>query len=171
MRRIEAFLAGRPGARVFEYGSGASTVWLARRAGRVDSVEHDPEWAGQVRAMVADAPQVTLHTVPPAPATAATRVRSGRVGHTDLDFGDYVAAIDRAGGPFDLIIVDGRARNDAFRRAVDHVAAGGLVVFDNLERRRYRPAIESTPGLRRELLRGATPTLPYRTTTGLFWRE
>jgi hypothetical protein len=172
MRRVEAFLADRPGARVFEYGAGASTVWLAKRAARVDSVEHDATWAGHVRELLAGTSGVQVHVVPATPATAGTVVRSGRVGHADLDFGDYVAAIDQVGGLFDLIVVDGRARIHAFQRALDHLADGGVIVFDNIKRKRYWNVISATtPALRFELLKGATPTLPYHTTTGLIWRD
>jgi len=171
MRRVEEFLAERPGARVFEYGAGASTAWLARRAGQVDSVEHDLEWVEYVRELLADTPGVKLHAVPATPATAATVVRSGRVGHTELDFGDYVSTIDQVGGPFDLIVVDGRARNDALRHALDHLAEGGVVVYDNIKRKRYWDVVSALPGLRIELLKGGTPTLPYPTTTGLIWRD
>jgi predicted O-methyltransferase YrrM len=170
MDRVAAFLAERPGARVFEYGAGASTAWLARRAGRVDSAEHDLDYVEFVRRLLAELPNVTLHPVPAKPATPQTVVRSGRVGHTDLDFADYVSAIDRVGGDFDLIVVDGRARVDAFRRALDHLAPGGVVVFDNIRRKRYWGAVSAMPGLRIELFKGATPTLPYPTTTGLISR-
>jgi len=165
------WLDARPGARVFEYGAGASTVWLARRAGEVHSVEHDVEWAERVRRLLADAPGVHLHAVAATPATAGTRVRSGRVGHSDLDFDDYVATIHRVGGAFDLIVVDGRARNDAFRHSLDHLAEGGIILFDDIKRKRYWNVVSATDGLRLELLTGATPTLPYPTTTGLFWRD
>lgn len=171
MRRVEEFLAERPGARIFEYGAGASTVWLAKRAGQVDSVEHDTQWVEFVREMLGDTPGVSLHAVPPAAATEDTVVRSGRVGHTDLDFADYVSTIDQVGGPFDLIVVDGRARVDAFRRSLDHLADGGVIVFDNIKRKRYWDVISALPGLRIELLKGGTPTLPYPTTTGLIWRD
>jgi hypothetical protein len=172
MERVDEFLADRPEARIFEYGAGASTLWLAKRAAQVDSVEHDTRWAESVREMLVDSPgNVKLHVVPPIAATADTVVRSGRVGHTDLDFADYVSAIDEVGGPFDLIVVDGRARVDAFRRALDHLAEGGVVVFDNIKRKRYWDVISAMPGLRFELLKGGTPTLPYPTTTGLIWRD
>jgi protein-L-isoaspartate O-methyltransferase len=173
MRRVEEFLADRPEARIFEYGAGASTLWLAKRAGQVDSVEHDTQWAEVVREMVggASAGNVKLHAVAPTAATADTVVRSNRVGHTDLDFADYVSTIDQVGGPFDLIVVDGRARVDAFRRALDHLAEGGVVVFDNIKRKRYWDVVSVLPGLRIELLKGGTPTLPYPTTTGLIWRD
>jgi hypothetical protein len=170
MRRVEEFLADRPGARIFEYGAGASTAWLAKRAGQVDSVEHDAQWVEFVRELLGDTPGVKLHAVPAVPATPETVIRSERTGHTDLDFAEYVGTIDRIGGTFDLIVVDGRARVDAFRRALDHLADDGVVVFDNIKRKRYWDVLSAMPGVRIELLKGGTPTLPYPTTTGLIWR-
>lgn len=171
MREVDAFLAARPAARVFEYGAGASTVWLARRAGEVHSVEHDEGFAGHVRGLLDElaVDNATVHSVHPTDATAATTVRSGRAGHQHQDFGEYVAEIDRVGGEFDLVVVDGRARVEAFRRALDHLAPGGVVVFDNVKRKRYWDHIRQ-PGLRFDLRRGATPALPYPTTTGLITR-
>lgn len=172
MRRVDAFLATRPDARVFEFGAGASTVWLGRRAARVDSVEHDSTFAGIVRELLADQTlpaTVRLHAVEAAPATAASTARSGRKGHSDLEFDEYVATIDRVGGEFDVIVVDGRARVAAFDRALEHLAPGGLIVFDNINRDRYHSVLRH-PGLRYELLRGATPALPYPTTTAVVSR-
>ncbi|HVK20139.1 MAG TPA: class I SAM-dependent methyltransferase [Actinokineospora sp.] len=169
---VDAFLTRRPAARVFEFGAGASTVWLARRAAAVVSVEHDVEFAATVRTLLAEDPvgdRVELHTVPPVPATAASAVRSGRTGHLDDDFTAYVATLDEVGGEFDLIVVDGRARVDAFESALDHLAPGGLIVFDNITRGRYRPVLDR-PGLRYRLFKGATPALPYPTTTALIDR-
>jgi hypothetical protein len=172
MRRVDEFLSERPEARIFEYGAGASTVWLAKRAAQIDSVEHDTRWAESVREMLAGTvDNAKLHVVPPTAATADTTVRSGRIGHTDLDFANYVSTIDEVGGPFDLIVVDGRARVDAFRRALDHLTDDGVVVFDNIKRKRYWDVLSAMPGLRIELLKGGTPTLPYPTTTGLIWRD
>src|SRR3546814_1018846 len=42
-REVAEFLRARPKARVFEYGAGASTIWLARHAAGVVSVEHHAE--------------------------------------------------------------------------------------------------------------------------------
>ncbi|MGH3520477.1 MAG: class I SAM-dependent methyltransferase [Haloechinothrix sp.] len=171
MDRVARFLADHPDARIFEFGAGASTMWLSRRAAEVNSVEHDTEFVGYVRELLTGTPNVTLHAVAPTPATAATTVRSERHGHQHLDFGEYVDTIDKVGGPFDLVVIDGRARVEAFRRALDHLAPDGVIVFDNIKRKRYWDVVSAMPGLRIELLRGGTPALPYPTTTGLIWRD
>lgn len=166
--RVERFIADRDGkVRVFEYGSGASTVWLGRRAYEVHSVEHHAEFAELMTAKVADMPQVTLRHVPARPVPAGRPViPSARFGYSGMDFTDYVQSIDAVGGQFDLIIVDGRARSECLHRAADRLAADGLLVFDNSNRRRYQQALR-TSGLAVERLVGAAPCLPYRSETAL----
>ena len=108
---VDAWLEARPRPiRVFEFGSGASTLWLARRVDEVHTVEHHAGFAARMRPEFAAHPHVTLHQVE---ARWSTRpgVPSGKAGHEGLDFADYVAAIDRVGGRFDLIVIDGRARD------------------------------------------------------------
>lgn len=165
---VEDFLRARPGARVLEWGSGASTVWLARRAGAVVSVEHDPAWAARTaRALAArDLDLVELRVVEPRPGPGG--VRSAKRGFEDLDFTAYADAIDDVDGDFDLVVIDGRAREACLVRAVDRIADGGLVVFDNVDRARYRAAVEALGSrLRVRWTRGRTPALPYPTRTAL----
>jgi precorrin-6B methylase 2 len=166
--RIEAFLATRPGSRVFEYGSGSSTCWLARRAGTVISVEHDPEMAGIVVAATASFANVRILQVPPskprdddAPAVAsATQEWSG------FDFSDYVSSIDREPGSFDLIVIDGRCRAACLRSSMHKLAPDGMIVFDNSARKRYRETIAEC-GLAIMPMRGLTVCLPYPDETTL----
>lgn len=167
--RIAARLAERPGARVFEWGSGASTLWLAARAGEVHSVEHHAGWA-EVLAPRLPA-NVGLRLVEPV-ATPSPAVPSAKAGHAGLDFSDYVAAIDDVPGDFDLVVIDGRAREACLDRAVERLAPGGVIVFDNVDRQRYVDAIDRVlagAGERWSLTmtRGLTPALPYPTRTAL----
>jgi hypothetical protein len=164
---VETFLRDRGGAtRVFEYGAGASTVWLARRAGEVHSVEHDAAFVDMLAPKLAGFDNVRLRCVEPGERRADATAVSDRAGHEHLDFGDYVAAIDEAGGLFDVIVVDGRARAACLAQAIPHLADGGVIVFDNAGRARYRAAIESS-GLQVDVRRGWAPSLPYRETTAL----
>lgn len=161
---VAAFLRERPGARVFEWGTGASTLWLARRARSVTSVEHDEEWARSLEPMLPG--NATVRLVPPRPAVEPV-VGSEKPGFEGLDFDDYVAAIDDVPGEFDLIVVDGRARAACLDEGLARLAPGGLLVLDNVERARYRAALERHPGLTVRWTRGRTPALPYPTRTAL----
>ncbi|MFV0495848.1 hypothetical protein, partial [Mycobacterium sp.] len=95
---VTNFLDVHSGARVFEWGSGASTAWLAQRAGEVSSIEHDPAWADMVRTSIFEAKTTTadvdVRAVQPEPANSPDAVRSGKRGFERLDFSEYVAAID-----------------------------------------------------------------------------
>lgn len=166
---VEAHLAARPGARVFEWGSGASTAWLARRAGTVVAVEHDPAWAEIVRPLVGDGARVRVVVPESAPPGGGTR--SARPGHEGLDFTAYVRSIRDEPGEFDLVVIDGRAREACLREALPRLAEDGLVVFDNVDRARYRAAIAEHPGLEVLTTRGLTPALPYPTRTALLRRS
>jgi hypothetical protein len=166
---VDAWLQARPRPiRVFEFGSGASTLWLARRVDEVHTVEHHAGFAARMRPEFAAHPHVMLHEVE---ARWSTRpgVPSGKAGHAGLDFADYVTAIDRVGGRFDLIVIDGRAREACLQAAISHLAADGLVVYDNSGRQRYRRAIEGS-GLVERRFAGLTPTLPYPEQTSLLTR-
>ncbi|MGE5505894.1 MAG: class I SAM-dependent methyltransferase [Actinomycetota bacterium] len=166
---VEAFLKAKGGrARVFEYGPGASTAWLAARAGSVSYVEHDPDFHGALAAEMARLPNVSGQLVEPVapPAGQAPRCSSQRAGYQGLEFAAYVAAIGDAGGPFDLIIVDGRARPHCLAEAVKHLAKGGMILFDDTQRARYGGALAAA-GLPVERYRGLRPALPYVTETSL----
>jgi hypothetical protein len=163
--RVADFLVGRPDARVFEWGSGASTLWLAGRSASVHSVEHDAGWATALTPRLPA--NVDLTVVSPVP-TPTPVIGSAKPGHAGLDFSSYVAAIDAVDGLFDVIVIDGRAREACLRRAVGRLAPDGLIVFDNVDRQRYRDAIGALGGrVEVTTTRGLTPALPYPTRTAL----
>jgi predicted O-methyltransferase YrrM len=154
-------------ARVFEWGSGASTLWLAARAAEVHSVEHDPQWAALVQEAAPDHVEVT--TVPPTrPPAGHVVVGSHKRGYEGLDFTEYCAAIDAVSGVFDLIVIDGRAREACLSAAIPRLAPRGVIVFDNVDRHRYVEAIDQLgEQVRVTMTQGLTPALPYPTRTAL----
>lgn len=163
---VERWIAARTGdVRVFEYGSGASTVWLARRAKRVVSVEHDTGFAKIAAPMLA-LPNVEMRVIEPVRGAVPSRAPSGRSGYEDCDFSAYVDSIADGAAPYDLVVIDGRARVACLARAWDCLAPGGLLVFDNSNRGRYQAALGSA---RRRLTRyrGWAPALPYPSETSL----
>ncbi|MBX3183875.1 MAG: class I SAM-dependent methyltransferase [Polyangiaceae bacterium] len=168
IERAEQFLAEREGkARVFEFGAGASTVWLSKRAAEVVSVEHDAGFAASIRGTLAALPNVSFLVVEPqAPTGKAGECRSNRAGYTELAFDDYVATLTAQPGLFDLIVIDGRSRSACLSAALPKLAPGGVILFDNSDRAEYRAAMERA-GLPITRLRGMAPALPFPSETAL----
>lgn len=160
--QVEEFLRQRGGlANVFEYGSGASTIWLSKRARRVSYVEHDAGFAALVNQMTKGEGNVTGALVSPIPCKSGVPIcPSGRKGYENYDFSAYVSSIRNAKGSFDLIVVDGRARSFCLREALHHLNADGIIVFDNSHRKRYKKAILKS-GLVAQVFKGLAPALPY----------
>ncbi len=166
---VERFLKAREGAAlVFEYGPGASTIWLARRARHVAYVEHDKAFAERMERVVGNLTNVSgelVEPVPHAPGKTAA-CPSNSKGYEDVDFADYMAAIRGAGGPFDLIVIDGRSRLACLAEAVQHMRPDGMILFDDSSRARYRAGL-SGHSLRLRRFRGLSPTVPYLEETSL----
>lgn len=167
IEEVETFLAARPGARVFEYGSGASTVWIARRGHIVTSIEHDEDWFSTVKSKLKAYPNaVVVLKKPDDPTNPKSVYRSLKAGHAGESFTDYVLSIDAYEGDFDLVIIDGRSRAGCLAQAVGKLKKDGLIIFDNSGRNRYREAIIRS-GLRNRRFKGLAPALPYPDETSL----
>jgi predicted O-methyltransferase YrrM len=162
----------RPDMRVFEYGTGGSTLFFARRTAVLVSVEHDSGWTSAVREamkgnthcaweMLDIQPTTLPQSAPVEPADPATYT-SALDAAAGLSFRDYASAIDRfEDGSFDLVLVDGRARPSCAMHAIPKVAAGGFLLVDDVEREHYawiRDRMKEL-GWERTLLTGPRPRL------------
>ena len=145
--------------RIFEYGSGGSTLFFARLASQVVTVEHDIDWACQVEEALAERgiENVEFLAIPPRPGNVPD-YSSAVGGYEGQSFRAYAEAIDRfPDGHFDLVVVDGRARNACLRHAVQKIKSGGLLVLDNSDREKYQPGIEFLAHFERAGFRGLNP--------------
>lgn len=167
------------GRRVFEYGSGGSTLYWLRRGANLVSVEHDPHWYAQVRALLPAGAPVDYRLVEPEPAPAGPydpaapeACRSGATGCEQLAFRRYaeqIAAFPDAS--FDLVLVDGRARPACLARAAPRVRPGGLLILDNSERAYYTAGLGAALGEFDALpLPGPVPRVPVVSQTTIFER-
>lgn len=95
---------------VLEFGSGMSTIWFARRVGHLVSVEYFPEWH-----------RIVNQRLPRDGAEIDYRLAPNRE--------SYLAALE--GGAFDLILVDGRYRDECVERALDRLKPNGILYLDN----------------------------------------
>ncbi|MEE2659582.1 MAG: class I SAM-dependent methyltransferase [Candidatus Latescibacterota bacterium] len=97
-------------ARIFEFGTGQSTLFWERRAREVIAVDLEAEWVEFVRART---------------ASAGTRVLHRPAEH------DFVSAIEEPGGLFDVVVVDSKPRNLALPAAMSRLSEDGVIIFDN----------------------------------------
>lgn len=163
---VDAYLAQLNGqARVYEYGAGASTVWLSKRAQHVISVEHDQAFAENMLPIFSKNCNIQLKVIPPDRHSEGT-AHSHRKGYEKCSFDQYVDSILEHADKFDLIIIDGRARAACLARARQRLNPKGILLFDDSHRNEYRDAITSS-GLVERRLRGLAPSLPLPSQTSL----
>lgn len=132
-------------SRVLEFGSGMSTVWYAERAGEVVSIEDHRPWFDAVAKIIGQR------------GVGNVRYRFA----TDRDSYTMPTASERDGG-FDLIMVDGSARDACVRNALNLLRPGGILYLDNADKG-VNPVKGDIPAARRLMIeaareRGATIT-------------
>lgn len=134
--------------RVFEWGSGGSTLFFSKRCLQVVSIEHDQKWSELLAGKLKDLPvaNVDYMEVPGEKILDWTEKDyrdpddfiSGDKKSVGLSYEKYVKIIDTyPDSYFDIVVVDGRARNCCIKRAIPHVKKGGYLVVDNTEREYY----------------------------------
>jgi hypothetical protein len=141
----------RPEWRVFEWGSGHSTLWWSSRVARVLAVEHDPAWVAKIRPRLPDTAAVNAHEEQQA----------------------YVGALAAAGGVWDVIVIDGRWRDLCAREVQGHLADDGLVLLDNSDVETFAEAIQTLEqaGFHRIDFYGLIPSYCYKNCTSAFFRD
>lgn len=99
----------KPSSRVVEFGSGMSTLWYARRAAHIISIEDNRSWFESIRDQLS---------------------KQGNVDYRFVESRtDYVGCVPAE--TFDLIMIDGSWRDECARFAVNHLAAEGMIYLDN----------------------------------------
>ena len=142
------FLDGilHPNMKAFEYGSGGSTLYLAKRIQELVSVEHAQEWYANVQTKLAaqGLKNVANHFITPDSIPNASYLSSYGPKEVGQSFEKYVKSIEAYPEEhFDLIIIDGRARSACIRHAWPKLKTGGYLLFDNADRSGYQKALSA----------------------------
>ncbi len=145
--RARAFLEEclKPGMTVFEYGMGGSTLFFLRHGCNVCSVEHNPDWYQLVAREIEGRKYrhwrgflCPPDSEPVAPTEKQCDYRSDFGEYCGRSFSAYVKAVDQFPDDwFDLVCIDGRARQSCFVHARAKLKLGGNLILDNSERARY----------------------------------
>ena len=120
----------RPKMRGFEWGSGRSTLWFARRLAHLISIESDAAWFAQVQQKITAAglKQVDLRFVPLEHADADTYAN-----HYDPLPANPAAILSLPDASLDFVVVDGWYRPVCAQAALAKLKPGGLLLIDNTD--------------------------------------
>lgn len=157
------FLDGfvQPYMSVFEYGSGGSTLFFARRAKRVVSVEDNSKWHQWVTR------RLQQQGLSNATLKLCEFNFKDPVG---FERSDYLQAIPEE--KFDVIVVDGseewtQVRPICFQKAERHIKQGGIIVVDDSWR--YPTLREEHHARRLQVFQSVGPCRPGVTSTDVFF--
>jgi hypothetical protein len=149
-----SFLEGRinPRMRVFEFGSGNSTLWWAERVQEVTAIEDNESWATRIGKLLP--PNASVRHVPLVPG------------------GEYHLQAQRSETSYDVIVIDGRDRVNCAMASIRTLTADGVIVWDNSERGRYASGLKSleNEGFRRIDFCGPAPMNDFESQTSIFYR-
>ena len=156
----------RPNMAVFEFGSGASTIFFGQRVRRLVTVENNPEWFRKVVAAVASHGLSNCECIlrePEAldgvrPLYAPGSYTSNKSEFERNTFKKYVESIDAfPDRSFDLIVVDGRSRASCVMHSISKVRNGGYLLLDDSHRSQYLSSTLLLRSFPRQDLVGLSP--------------
>ena len=150
-----------PAMTVFEYGSGGSTMFFARRVASVVSVEDNPEWFNRVKQRITQEKiiNVSLNLCP-----------FNFKDPAGFETSDYLRAL--SGERPDVIVVDGseewtQVRPICFRLAEGVIRPGGIIIVDDSWR--YPSLRENNRAREVERFQSAGPGRPGVTSTDVYF--
>lgn len=140
--------------RVFEWGSGNSTLFLAKLCQKVVTIEHEYDWYEKLRRIVPENVDMRYY---------------------ELEYGGiYSRAILGEKENFDVVVIDGRDRVRCAMNAIEKLSTDGVIIWDDTDRIQYQMGYDflKSRGFKKIELRSCTYGLVAREQfTALFYRE
>ncbi|MFI3290756.1 MAG: hypothetical protein R3Y46_02630 [Opitutales bacterium] len=140
---------------VFEFGSGSSSIWWAKRAKEVYSVESSKEYYDRLIENKQDNNTVFL------------------IDNND----DYSECIVKQNKIFDIIVIDGKRRLECIEKALPFLSPKGMLIFDNSDRalvfNHYKRALQrlNQEDFIQVDFKGFTPINMYTAVTSIFFKR
>jgi hypothetical protein len=142
---------------LFEYGSGNSTLYYAKKVKFVATVEHDQNWFLKFKHSIPN--NVLFHYEPL------------EVGGKYCDYANIISHIIKK--KFDIIVIDGRDRINCIKKCISALSEAGVIILDDSERTEYYEGVYflTSFGWKRIDFYGISPGLCYKKCTTLFYRD
>lgn len=126
---LENYLQEHPHAVVLEFGSGASTFWLAKRTSNLHSIEYDVDYYAYVKKRLAEGGDDYY---------PVNYVYSG--------LPNYLFCKRFPDEFFDVVLVDGRRRKNSIIHSIPKLKPGGLLLLDDSQRQYYHCVFDLMEG-------------------------
>lgn len=142
-----------PDMSVFEYGSGASTLWWAQRVKEVIACEHDSDWYQEVIKIIPA--NVSLYNIPL------------------IYGGEYCQKISSFVDKFEIVVIDGRDRVNCVKNALKSLTSDGVIIWDNSDREEYSQGYQflRDNNFRKIEFTGMIPIVNCKSETGIYYRK
>jgi len=170
--------------RVFEFGSGNSTLWWKSLSSNVISIDHDPDWNKTAGSKLIEQDETcnSQHYAILQPFFEAgldkilikNVARSWRAGLRTHEFKSYAAELlNYPKNHFDFIVIDGMARVLCAWIAAKVIKEDGIIIMDDTERNMYQLAYEYLAGcgFKRIDFIGIKPIVPHKSCTSIFLKK
>ncbi len=182
---VQGYLKERRDLRIFEYGSGGSTLfWLNLEIDNCVSIEHDPDWFDVIRKRATIYQNKALDYRLVLPELIAGNLDANDPANPEFylstapifanhSFYRYATQIDEfPDAYFDLILVDGRSRPACLVHSVPKVKPGGIIILDNADRDYYtaQTAIY-LENFEHKIFNGVAPTLRVKLRTDVYIKK
>ncbi len=138
---------------VFEYGSGNSTMFFSKHTKDVVSIEHDLMWIKQVQHQLNGTRNVQL---------LARSLNNG-----------YVSSIKTFDQNFDIVIIDGKYRNECVTASLPKLSPRGVIILDDSSREEYAKSFHllKEKGFKELTIAGLKPVSFERHQATIFYRQ
>lgn len=139
--------------KVFEFGSGNSTLFFSKRVNQVVSAEHSKDWYDKISKQT---PQ------------------NSKIIYTKAEHpNEYLDALKMCNQKFDIIIVDGIYRNECLAESISYLSDGGVIILDDSERLEYSAGTDKIikQNFKRLDFWGISAGYLYRKSTSIFYKE
>jgi len=138
--------------KVFEYGSGGSTLFFAKRVEKVISIEHHKLWFEKVNLYLQELKLKNFDYRLFEPENDSEFHKKNIADPNDYisdnkesvgkNYEKYVKSIEQfPDAYFDIVSIDGRARPSCCKHALTKIKVGGYLIFDNAETTYYENSI------------------------------
>lgn len=144
---IKSFLLLNPDSKIFEYGSGSSTLYFSKLCKKIISIESDKEWFMEMKNHIITKKIDNVELINQVPEKDISneiidkKYKTYFKNFNDMNFINYVNTIDNYKENFDIIIVDGYCRNACIEKSIAKIKKNGILVLDNSFRTRYKSSL------------------------------